>query len=835
MAYALRLTIEGSDTNENNVEIKVYQEGFSGEAVTRSGARNVLEIDWGSKSGELLPLIYGSEATVRFFSESDYEFLDLFTTNARDLFVEIIVNDTESKFLGFIEPEKWSEPLISPNYEVQFTAFDGLGFLKDEDFLDDDKEYLTGEKTLLEILQLILAKTGLELPLNTRVNYRPSGQSDTADALTQTKKDLKTYRGKSCYEVLEALFLNTRIFQRNGEWHIISNDEWKRSGSTITWYAYTSAGADDGTKQTTKEFTSFWFEDQATLEMMPPLKQLRVIQDYGYKPNLVDNSNFDNFENGNFDGWTAVNVEPKQYIYDSDGNKFVYLPGAEQADPWDEADRTKYLVSDSIPVNASSDIFNFSLSFALMGPKGTSAYVFFGMLLEGDDGKDYALEIYRTTTAPREIKYRWKEHTHKLAVPVKSSIKKTNPFPWLNPSYSIEPDRIEAYPHSEIVNHFKSASFSIEGGVPTSGTVKMYLFLQHSGSSLKGSCFRNIKLLLTDEEEEDFPTKTEYILINSLRNNYTPANIEMINGDLPDIPNKQTIYNGGFILADGTDTATLTWALDDDSGVYTYAELMARMLASQLRIPKQSYQVRLGSTAPTLAMIFQDDDNPGKTFIEAGCKYIFHLNTTEGRYIELLNTTLPPYTIAERVSTDDSTPGQPSASTGTSSGTTFAADEKVKLIDPDDYELFGQAGYLSSNEFEQTVDPDSGRAVIKIREHKAQIVDLEAEELSDPGFLSSDDFETEEDTETGIVIVKPKLFPRAGKENLTAGNNTITFSSAFPTGTDYILHTYTYDDNNYQVGSYIIEETDGSDGDETGFTIYAAKSCKLRYTATPVR
>jgi hypothetical protein len=79
------------------------------------------------------------------------------------------------------------------------------------------------------------------------------------------------------------------------------------------------------------------------------------------------------------------------------------------------------------------------------------------------------------------------------------------------------------------------------------------------------------------------------------------------------------------------------------------------------------------------------------------------------------------------------------------------------------------------------------------------------------------------------------ILPRAGKETLEEGNNDIVFATPFPNDTEYILWSYTYDDNNYQVGSYIVEEEGGEDGTVTGFTIYAAKACTLRYIATPIK
>jgi len=85
--------------------------------------------------------------------------------------------------------------------------------------------------------------------------------------------------------------------------------------------------------------------------------------------------------------------------------------------------------------------------------------------------------------------------------------------------------------------------------------------------------------------------------------------------------------------------------------------------------------------------------------------------------------------------------------------------------------------------------------------------------------------------------IEPTLptFPRAAKTTIVQGENSIDFDTAFPNGTIYILWTYTYDANNFQVGSYIIEESDGTDGTETGFTIYAAKACNLKYIATPIK
>ena len=709
MAYGKRLIIVGSDIAGNNIDVNVYLEGYTGDPVTRSGAGDVLQINWGAKAGEQLPLIYGSEAIVRFFAESDFEFLTLFATNARDIKVEVIMNETDTIWVGYMEPEKWSEPLISPNYEVTFSAFDGLGMLKDEDFLDDNKAYYTGEMTLQAILYLVLSRTGLYLPINTRVNYRPSGQSTAENALLQVKKNVVTYQGLTCYEVLEKLFMNCRIFQRGGEWYVISNDAWY--ADTVTCFAYTAGGVANGTKVIDTTFTGYWFEDQATLEMMPALKQVRVFQDYGYKKNIIDNGDFGTYDGYNFDGWTATGTIATQHTYNKDGDKYVYLMGNENLNgpsgSWADANRTDFLVSDPIPIKKASDLFNFGLNYALRGPVDQSAYMFWSLWLDGDDGKDYTIEIYRTPAPNREIKYRWKESTYKLPIPVASHIDKDN-------HYRITPDRIPAYSYNDVVNHFKSAKFSIEDGIPTTGTIQIYLFVPHSGGTVHGSCFHSVDLFLTDEAEEDFPTSTEYILVNNLRNNYTPEDISLPHGDIPDSPNKLTVYDGGFLLASDS-SATTAWKHDSNATTYTYAELMARLLAGEMYIAKHSYQARLADTLPTTALRFTDPDNSNRKFIEAGITYDFRMNTIDGKFVEVLPLSITPYTIVEIVEIDEGTSGSSGGSSGgsTTPAPAIDSDERVKLIDPDTSEVLGQAGYLSALSFKATMNETTGRAVIE--------------------------------------------------------------------------------------------------------------------------
>ena len=551
---------------------------------------------------------------------------------------------------------------------------------------------------------------------------RPSASPTAADALVQVLKDVVTYRNMNCYEVLEALFRGCRIFQRNGEWWIVSNEKWQ--SESITWHHYSAAGVEGSLVVTGSELSGFWFEGEGTLGFLPAMKQLSVDQVFGYKDNLIGNSDFSKFDSGNFDGWTAVGVTPEQRVYDADGNKYVYIPGVERLDPWDTANRTRYLVSDAIPVAAASDLFKISFYSALMGPLGSSAYVFFGAFLEGDDGNNYALNAYIYTdnwiSGIREVRYWWIQESHKLAVPVACSY---------NKKYSTsrpEPDRIPAYPYNEVADHFTQTSITVEGGIPTSGTLRLYLFQAHTGSIVAGSCFRNIKLMLTDEDENEYITGVGNILVNDLRNNYVPDDMEMVNVDLPQIANRLTIYDNGFIINDGglqQGKGTTLWQLDGHATVYPYAELVARLIAAEMQYARQAYAVSLADATPATALVFTDPNNGSRRFVEAGITYNDRMQTIQGRYVEVKEFNIDAFTWFLKSESSEK-PGSSSGGGGTSQPTLLATDEKVKLIDPETYSIEGQAGYLSSDDFEQEIDEDSGRAVIKISHNGIKVTQV---------------------------------------------------------------------------------------------------------------
>lgn len=777
---ALRLQIEYKDINDVDTRIEVHQADYYGPVEYREYASNeaACEVEWGDSSGKRLPVVYGSQVTLRFDAEVDYEFLDFFTSNSRKNKIEVYKND-ELFHVSFGEADTWSEPLSAAPYEVSFSGYDGLGLLSDEDFLDGSKNYYEGEMTPLEILLLILAKTGLELNLNTAVGIRAVGAGG-GDALTTVIKDLVSYRAMNCYEVLEQVFQGCRIFQRDAEWYVVSNDKWENEN--FSCYRYAPDGSSLGTKSVNTRFDGFWFEGEGSLEFLPAMKEMVVKQDFGLRSNLLENNDFSKITNGTFDGWEAVGLTAKQLVLDDDGNKYVYLSGTDQSHPWDTTNRTKYLRSNPVRVTATDKVLNLSVSYALSGLNGTG-WMFFGLHLVGNSNTHYALRTLPVDPAVgaenKELKYYWEINPNNLGVPLKGYV---NEFRHkFSLTWHREVKNLEIPATIDVVNNFTTFEAAVLDGLPEAGQLSLYLYLPRAvKTDIFGAAYSKVAIFFTDQDEGDLPTQRELVIINDAKNNYVPEDLDFVNGDLPDYPGNTVIYNGGFLLPSGM--ATLAWGIDGVIGNYSYTELIGRFIASEMRLARQSYQAVLADSSPGTALVFVDPLNNNRKFVEAGITYNDRMATIDGRYVELKGVSLSGFVVKE--STEFIKPAKE-----TSSGN--KAPTERELIDLDE---------------------------------KVGFVNLEADEFEfEPGYLDRSEWVENID---GLRPVFQLIPPRSNTHSLPTGTHRIDFLHAFPEyiGTNYSLFWQAMD-GDYLVGSRLVSK------DFTGFEIEVKKNCVLNYYA----
>lgn len=724
MAYGTKIRIEYDDHYGLTNQIDIEERDYVGVITERTLDDNEpITPMWGDKSGDKLPLVYGSEAVLKLISEADKEFIYLFTADARKYRLTHKIEGVVS-WTGFIDPENYGEPLTAPPYQVEATFTDGLGKLKDELFLDDTETAYTGRKTFIEIIQIILAKTGLQLQLNTAVNWIEESETAGTDPLKQHDVDVVIFNKFSCYEVLEAILSECRIFQRLGKWWVISNTNFENDTITYHNYAHNSY-TETGTDTISLLASGYWIEKEPSFDMLSALKQLIVNQNFGYNANLVTNGDFTNYNDllSQFETWTNHGVTPQQKDFDTDGNKYVYIPGKQYPDTFGNGGYglINQYISKQVPVNETDSIGNISISYAEMGTKHSSL-MFASIRLIGATNtyylkrQDYVIYDYVNDATP-EAEYIWvnindKPNTGDDYITLGSHMEiahQTGPAPDL---YYNTYDNITAYPFDKIPDNFSTLKIKFTG-IPESGQLEYDLYVPYTDrTEISGACYRDIRLELLDETAEKYPETTAFKVTNDLRNNLRPDDKTLIIGDYPDIPNYKIIYSGGIANAAGNPTTG--WKISGAATFYTFTKFIALLDAAAQKSPRQHYKIRLANLLPTLAIIITDD---GKRFVENGISFDARMQAIEGNYTELPNTDFSGLIVDEGTTFDTKTP----AATSTGSGAAGQSkDERAVLVDIAGAKVSAPS-YFDANYFTITI-LENGYSVIKPKYIQAGII-----------------------------------------------------------------------------------------------------------------
>ena len=127
MAYAVKYLFKFQSSNGTVREIRVLQDGYSGDAIQRPlGRAPVIKKE---KNGG----VHGTSLTFYAECHIDREYIEFYTSDPKEYRVDVYAGST-LLWQGYITPELYSEPDIAPPYDVQVVATDGVGELKLYDF-----------------------------------------------------------------------------------------------------------------------------------------------------------------------------------------------------------------------------------------------------------------------------------------------------------------------------------------------------------------------------------------------------------------------------------------------------------------------------------------------------------------------------------------------------------------------------------------------------------------------------------------------------------------------------------------------------------------------------
>ena len=209
MAYGLKYRFKFENIHGVTYEVKLLEDGFSGTVKVRPlGAAPVIRMQ---TSGPFRSTC----CELVLECQDDGEFADLYSTEPTQYKVEVYHGSTPIWY-GFIATELYSEPDIAPPYDVRVTATDGLGVLKEYDFVP------VGAQTIRTHMKTFLAQTGLELGIYSVFSIHEHGDT-VINFLDKVLIDLDYHDGDTVYDTLSDLLdtLRCTITQWNCDWLLV--------------------------------------------------------------------------------------------------------------------------------------------------------------------------------------------------------------------------------------------------------------------------------------------------------------------------------------------------------------------------------------------------------------------------------------------------------------------------------------------------------------------------------------------------------------------------------------------------------------------------------------
>ena len=308
--------MEMSDLEGEDWRVDILEDGYGGDPTTMRPTGEPLVFDWPGEGDDVFGQnIRGSQASINVYSDTDFEYSELFTSDGLEFKVNIYYDTTTLFWTGWINADTWSEPYQPTSYPVTITANDGLGLLKGFDFTDLS---ITSRATFSDIIYQTLGEIGFTAFTEFVNVYDIDMDSGTGDSpLDQSGAEPDLWEESTMYEALSDVLktFNAGMTQQMGKMIIYRYKE--LSDVTMRGRIFTSATAKSSTTRTplqsiNRATTASDFDEVGgTLMIMPQVSLLNISQSYGVRESILDSWQF-NYEDfsGSWDvsNWTETST-----------------------------------------------------------------------------------------------------------------------------------------------------------------------------------------------------------------------------------------------------------------------------------------------------------------------------------------------------------------------------------------------------------------------------------------------------------------------------------------------------------------------------------------------
>jgi len=629
MSYALRYYGTFKNYYDETITVNIYKNGYSGsseEVKFLEGSECI--VSYPGDDDNIYNPIFGSQAKVTMISETDFQYIELHTSNSRDYKLDIL-KAGNLDWRGWVLPDLFSEPYIAPPYPVTITARCGLGELKETDMPETMTKLLTGSSLVIDISNFVnlytiignaLLSIETDLDLNDCINVHHELSATTNDsALYDTYIDLASYKDLSYYDAISDILktFGARLYQQNGEWWITRVKELEDILSVRKWdirrpinNSFTLTETKLTTFQIGKPVDSPIVNNSPSLDILPAWKEFNIIQKTERKGSLLKNSDFSEWTNLYDDNrdeavdfelkeWESDDLDKISLKYEEDGTPLAYLPTTDlTSTPQSEPPIKISQTINNINVTVSQR-FRFKFQIKLYaGSGGTTGNVIIKIKTNG-----LPFDYYLDLNSDGETE--WKTTSFQSFIEIEDI-----PVGRLNKPTSWENIQITT------------------PGVLSEGSLTVEIY----GLSKTNLLIKEASCQILDRNEVQYPdTETKFTVVNS-DNIYKPDDVEVIGGDLQDIANNRHIWKNFYAESDGK--PTVDWNEIGESEDYQLLKILANDYKKRLSTPQFKLSIPILSQTIQFDSCIVDYQVLPKKYICNSAELNYRTNIFKGVYME---------------------------------------------------------------------------------------------------------------------------------------------------------------------------------------------------------
>lgn len=364
MAYGQKYSVLYATLADKQVELKIWQDGYSGAIIGLQGVE--LNLQYIPNSDDPYEPIFASQLGISIdFTDDLSDIINFTNIDDRYNYVEMYI-DSVIQWVGFIINDNVQVSYSTGRKIATFNATDGLGMLKDIPFEPPaGNNGVNDINSLLTILRTCFNSIGYKNNRNTvtMCSYYSNGMSNRSvnswqDPFAQTYMAYRNflqdeYNYTNCLDIISniAKSFGCRVFQANAKWWIVAVNEFAETNAYYTEYSTTGTRVNNGdgnlinTSSTIQPYltntSGLYFIDNS---------QLKILNKGFYK--IIAEGNVE----------IAENYIPNGNLEDNDGTEATYWTRSSTGDG------TCLLLQ-----NAILDYYYFELTAPSGGPAGTAA------------------------------------------------------------------------------------------------------------------------------------------------------------------------------------------------------------------------------------------------------------------------------------------------------------------------------------------------------------------------------------------------------------------------------------------------------------------------------